>query len=339
MKAALLTAPKTIEIGEIEKPALQPNEILVKLAFCGICTLEQRLYAGDMKIYYPIVMGHEASGRIVETGSAVLNDYAPGTPVALDLVTRCGECYYCRTGKSNMCLNRFKKGQRVLGGFGEYIAVKAQQVYKVPEGVSLEESAFTEPIACCIRSLKRINLSLGEDLLIIGAGPMGIMHLQVANAMGARVFISDPNKNRRDAALSLGAYKAFDSAQDVPALIKAETEGRGADCVVVTTNAKPALEACFASLSKTGRVNIYTSYSDKPPFPMDANTLHREEFLITGTEGRTEQDFNTALRLLAFKKVEVKSLISKIVSYSNIAEGIEEAMSAKTFRVLLAHEA
>jgi len=339
MKAAVLTAPEKIELQELEKPQIKPREVLVKLAYCGICTLEQRLFSGAMKIYYPLIPGHEASGIVVEKGSEVLADYPLGTPVALDLVTRCGECHYCRTGKSNHCSNRFKKGQKVLGGFGQYIAVNASQVFPIPQGLSIKEAAFAEPVSCCIRSLKRVGLSLGEDLLILGAGPMGLLHLQVANAMGARVFVSDPEEKRRTLAKNLGAYKTLDpSKDDLPQIIKTETGGRGVDVSIVTTQARAALVSAFTCLSKTGRINVYTSYGDKPDFPMDANTLHREEYLITGSEGRTEQDFYTALRLLAFGRVLVTPLISREVSYSDLSLGIQEAMTTDTYRVLLVHE-
>ena len=115
---------------------------LVKVKFCGICTLEQRLYKGDMKIYYPIVPGHEASGLVEEIGSAVHSGLSVGDRVALDMIYRCHSCYYCRTGQSNLCENRFSRGLKPLGGFSEYVAVKASQVFSVEDGISLEEAAF-----------------------------------------------------------------------------------------------------------------------------------------------------------------------------------------------------
>lgn len=338
MKAAVLTAPENIELQDIEKPDIKNDEILVRLENCGVCTLEQRLFSGDMKIYYPIVPGHEAAGEIVKVGPDVIGKYAEGMRVALDLVTRCGQCHYCRTGQSNMCSNRFNKGQRVLGGFGEFIPVKATQVFPIADSTSYREAAFAEPVACCIRSLKKIGLTLGEDLLVVGAGPMGIMHLQVANCMGARVFVSDPDTKRLAKAAELGAYKIIDPAKEaLKELLLAETGGRGVDAAVITSPASAALTSTFDVLSKTGRVNIYTSYLEKLPLPSDANTLHRNEYLVTGSEGRTEIDFHQAVRLLDFGKVDVKPLVSKLVGFEEIEPGIRAAMSADTFRVLLEH--
>jgi L-iditol 2-dehydrogenase len=339
MKAVVLTAPERIEIQEVPTPSLRGNELLVKLKNCGICTLEQRLYTGAVKIYFPIVPGHEASGEIVQVGGEVLSDITPGTRVALDLVLRCGECYYCRTGRSNMCLNRFKKDRKVLGGFAEYIAVNATQAFPIPASLSFAEAAFAEPLSCCVRSLKKIGLHLAEDLLIIGAGPMGQMHLQVALCMGARVFVSDPDRERLAMARTLGAFAVIDpTADDLTAVVKGHTEGRGVDACVVTATAHGALTAAFDAIGKNGRVNIYTSYTDKPPIPIDANTLHRTEQTITGSEGRTEQDFLQSVRLLSFGKVDVKPLISARVGFAGIEAGIRSSMTRDTYRVLLEHE-
>jgi L-iditol 2-dehydrogenase len=339
MKAAILTAPEKIELRDVETPVIEDDEVLIKLKSCGICTLEQRLFSGAVTIRYPIIPGHEASGEVVQVGRRVLSGIAPGTRVALDLVLRCGECYYCRTGQSNMCLNRFKDDRKVLGGFGEYIAVAATQVYPIPDSLSYEQAAFTEPLSCCVRSLKKIGLHLAEDLLVIGAGPMGQMHLQVALCMGARVFVSDPDRERLAMAKRLGAFAVIDPTRDdLIGMLKAETEGRGVDACVVTSMAPAALATAFQAVSKNGRVNIYTSYIDKPPIPIDANTLHRTEQLITGSEGRTEQDFLQAERLLSFGKVDVKPLISRTVGFAGLEAGIRAAMTRDTYRVLLAHE-
>jgi len=337
VKAAVLTEPKKIEIQDVRRPVVKSGEVLVKIKACGICTLEQRLYTGDLKLFYPLVPGHEASGEITEVADdGVLSDLKPGMHVALDLVNRCGECYYCRTGKSNQCINRFKKGQQVLGGFGEYIAVKSRQIFTIPDSLTYEEAAFSEPVACCVHSLKRVDLKLAEDLLIIGAGPMGQMHLQVGLAMGARVFVSDPDADRCRLAVETGAYMALNPEKDnIKEIIRENTGGRGADVCIITSPSHKALQTGIETVSQTGRVNIYTSYLDAPALPIDANTVHRSEKLITGSEGRTEYDFLTAVRLLSFGIINVKPLISMKVPIKDINYGFERAMSRDTYRVIL----
>jgi 2-desacetyl-2-hydroxyethyl bacteriochlorophyllide A dehydrogenase len=343
MKAGVLTGPGRIEIQEIEKPKIGDQEVLVRIKYCGICTLEQRMYTGQMNFRYPVIPGHEASGIVEQIGEEVgllRGDLKPGVRVALDLVSRCGECYYCRTGATNLCVNRFKDGKRILGGFGEYRAVSSKQVFPVCEALALEAAAFAEPVACCIRSLKKIGLTLAEDLLILGAGPMGMMHLMVGLCMGARIFVSDPDAERLKAASRLGAYLTIDPArEDLPGIVREQTEGRGADACVVTSQAAAALQSAFEATAHNGRINIYTSYNEKLPLPTDANSIHRSEILVTGSEGRTEEDFLQAVRLLEFGKVDVRSLISGKIPFSRLEEGIKAAMTASTYRVLLDHEA
>jgi 2-desacetyl-2-hydroxyethyl bacteriochlorophyllide A dehydrogenase len=337
MKAAVLTAPEKIEIREVETPSPRDGELLVKLKACGVCTLEQRLFTGAMKIGYPLVPGHEAAGEVVEAGPGVPPGFEPGTRVALDLVVRCGTCHFCRTGSSNLCANRFGKGVKPLGGFGEYVVVKATQAFRFPASLSFEEAAFAEPVACCIRSLTRIDLGLAEDLLIMGAGPMGQMHVQVALAMGARVFVSEPDTSRAALALRMGAFAAVDPAA-LAALVKESTEGRGVDACVVTSPAPAALEAAVSLTRKGGRINVYTAYADTVGIPLEANTLHRSEYLVAGTEGRTEADFYKAVRLLSFGRLDVKPLVSRTVGFGAIEAGIRAALGRETYRVLLAHE-
>ena len=234
MKAVVLTAPEKIGVEDVPVPTIGRNELLVKVKNCGICTLEQRLYSGAIMIRYPLIPGHEATGEVVEVETDVISDIKAGTRVALDMVVRCGECYYCRSGQSNMCENRLNKGQKVLGGFAEYVAVKATQAYRV-DSLTYREAAFSEPMACCISTLKKVGLKLSEDLLIVGAGPMGQMHLQVALCMGARVFVSDPDKGRLALARELGAFLTVDPrAKDLVGVIKGHTQGRGVDACCMT---------------------------------------------------------------------------------------------------------
>lgn len=340
MKAAVLTAPEAIAVQEVETPAIKPHELLVKLKNCGICTLEQRLFSGERMIYYPIIPGHEASGEIVAVGGELEGRLAVGSRVALDLVNRCGACTYCRSGRSNMCENRFLPGQTLLGGFGEYRAVRPSQVYLIPDRLSFADACFAEPVACCIHSLKKLNLDMTEDLLVLGAGVMGLLHLQTALCLGARVFVADPDRQRLKLAAELGATAVMNPEQeDMGEKLAALTEKRGADACVVTSSEAGALEAAFAAVGKTGRISIFTSYEQPHQLPLDANRVHRDELLITGSEARTELDFLQAVRLLSYEKIAVKPLISMLIPLDAVETGIRAAMSRQTYRVLLDHEA
>jgi 2-desacetyl-2-hydroxyethyl bacteriochlorophyllide A dehydrogenase len=340
MKAAVLTAPEAIAVQEVATPAIKPHELLVKLKNCGICTLEQRLFSGEQTIHFPIIPGHEAAGEIVAVGRELEGRVAAGSRVALDLVTRCGQCTYCRSGHSNLCENRFLPGQPVLGGFGEYRAVRPSQIYLIPDSLSYAEACFAEPVACCIHSLKRLRLDLAEDLLVLGAGVMGLLHLQAGLCLGARVFVADPDRRRLGTAAALGAAAVIDpDREDTAESVAALTGGRGADACVVTSSDPGALEAACAAVGRTGRISLFTSYENHQPLLLDADTVHRNELLITGSEARTEPDFLQAVRLLAWGKIAVKPLISMQVSLTKVEAGMRAAMSRQTYRVLLDHEA
>lgn len=141
MQAALLLGPGKMEIQQRDVPEVRPNEVLINVKACGICSFERRLYTGEKKIGYPVVPGHEASGVVVRVGEAVRRPLKSGARVALDLLNRCGECEYCRTGRGNLCEYMYKGNTNLLGGFGEYVSVPSEQVFEIGDAVSFEEAA------------------------------------------------------------------------------------------------------------------------------------------------------------------------------------------------------
>ncbi|WP_320130125.1 alcohol dehydrogenase catalytic domain-containing protein [uncultured Sphaerochaeta sp.] len=337
MKCASITSPRHVELSDIRYPSLKPSQIMVKIAYCGICTLEQRLFTGSRRICYPIVPGHEASGEIVEIGSEVLTDHRVHDRVVLDLVTRCHGCLSCRTGNTNLCENRHKIGSQLLGAFCEYVAVQPEQVFTIAPSFSLLEATFAEPLACCLRSLAKIDASLGKTLLIIGCGTMGMLHAKAALSMGLRVLVSDINKTRLSQATSMGVDAAFDASNPEKCIkeILDFTQGYGVEGCIITSSSQIASAMAFQVLCPGSKVNIFTSYDDTPIFPVDMNTVHRKEIQITGSEGRSELDFSLAVKALSYGKVQVKDLISDIFPLQDVAKALEAALQETTYRVLI----
>lgn len=337
MKSAYITGAYQVEIRETEQPVPLSSELLVKISFCGICTLEQRLYTGQRSIYLPIVGGHEASGTIVAVGSEVVSEHAVGDHVALDLVNRCHICPECLAGNTNLCENRFNKGQHVLGALSEYMTVRPDQAHILPKALPLEHAALTEPLACAIRSLKKVGLQLGETVLICGSGTMGLLHMKVALAMGAKVIMCDIDKQRLLDAQGMGCTATLDASDDehLVGQVEALTRGRGVDCCIITSTSKDAARLAFQALAPAGRVNLFTSYDDKPEFPIGMNTVHKQEYQITGSEGRSEIDFNQAVRVLSNQTIKVADLISKVFPLASIEKAMAAAMDITTYRVLV----
>jgi len=337
MKSAYITDAYHIEIRETEQPVPHSTELLVKIAFCGICTLEQRLYTGKRTIYLPIIAGHEASGVVVAIGGEVVSNHAIGDHVALDLANRCHICPECLSGNTNLCRSRFNKDQHVLGAFSEYMTVNFEQAHILPKELPLTSAALTEPLACVLRSLKKVRLQPGETLLICGAGTMGLLHMKVGMAMGAKVIICDIDKERLLDAQRMGCPAALDASdcEHIAEQVKSLCGGRGVDCCIITSPAEGAAKLAFQVLAPAGRVNVFTSYDDKPEFPIDMNTVHRNEYQITGSESRSEIDFNQAVRVLSNKTIEVADLISKIFPLDAISEAMAAALDKTTYRVLV----
>ncbi|MEA4884851.1 MAG: alcohol dehydrogenase catalytic domain-containing protein [Clostridia bacterium] len=340
MKAAVLLAPGKIEIQEREMPSVGPNEVLVKVRACGICSFERRLYSGEKSIGYPVVPGHEASGVVVEVGEAVRRTLAPGTRVALDLLNRCGECEFCRTGRGNLCKYMYRGHLNLLGGFGQYVSVPSEQVFEISESISFEEAALAEPTACTIHSLNKAGARFTETMLVYGVGPMGMLHVIVGAAMGLEVGVVDPDPARRQIALSLGARFAAASGPDAE-LKQTVTDGFGAspDIVIVTAPVIAAVHSALAVAGNTSRIVLFGMFPKGAMWDADPNKIHYSEVQVMGSESRTPLDFLTAVRAISSGIVNVRSMVSKVVPLDDVAKALSENASVDTMRVVLSMDA
>jgi 2-desacetyl-2-hydroxyethyl bacteriochlorophyllide A dehydrogenase len=336
MKAAVLVGPKDLRVMEVDRPTLGCKEVLVAVKACGICTLEQRLYLGDQKIFYPIVPGHEASGVIVEVDKRVRSNLKPGDRVALDLLNRCGECYYCKMGEDELCENRFKPGLNLMGGFGEFVSIPADQVTKIADTVSYEEAALAEPLATCIHSYTKAKLSPGKTLAIIGAGPMGLLHLLLAKVYGVQSIVCDVDAGRLQIAEELGADLVLNPETDeMEEAVKAVTEGRGADVVSLAVSAKSAFESALRMVRPGGKVMLFAKGARTFEVNIVPDEIHSREVSLIGVQGRTKGEFLQAVFLLNTGKISLLPLISKVVPLDQIQEGMDMALSRLTYRVIV----
>ncbi len=337
-KVAILAGEKKIEI--VEKPLVQPqgNQVLVKVAYCAICTLEQRIYSGVMK-RYPFAGGHEAAGTVAAVGEKVKN-LKVGDKVSARLLTECGECYYCRTGHENQCVISFKanihEGIGGPGGLAEYMMMDAKAVYKMADDTDLRAAALTEPLACCVHSVNNAQIELGNDVVVIGGGIMGNFHIQLAKRKGARVIVCEVDEERLQVAKQSGADILINSREtNAIEKVKELTEGRGAD-VVFCTVAIPQLAADSIEMTaKTGRVIMYSSFGPGKPVELNVNHVHSSEINITGAVNQNTRDFLAATRLLDYGIVDPTHYIAETVPLDRIDYAFERAVDPKTFRVLV----
>ena len=239
IKAVAFKDIKQVELVERETPDLRPDEVLVKVHAVALCTMEQRLFTGALKMPMLATGGHEVAGEIAAMGSAInKKKWAEHDRVVVRLLFNCGECYYCRTGHTNMCEKSKSRPVRENllpgpgGGLADYVIVNAASLFKIPDTLTYEEACLTEPLACVVHSVNRANIQLGEDVVVIGGGIMGQYHVMLAKRKGARVILSEVDPARAELAKKLGADVVFNPIEVDPVeFVKSVTEGRGADVV------------------------------------------------------------------------------------------------------------
>ena len=328
------------QLSFLEKELKQPvdNQVLVKVDCCAICTLEQRIFKGVMK-RYPFAGGHEAGGTVEALGSKVKN-LKVGDKVSIRMLTNCGECYYCRSGHENQCVNAFNadihEGVGGPGGFSEYMVLDAKMMYKMADDMNLEHIALTEPLACCVHSINNAKIELGNDVVVIGSGIMGAFHIQLAKLKGARVIVCEVDEKRLELAKKIGADIVINSGEtDAVQEVLELTEGRGADVVFCTAAMTKLAADSIKMTGKWGRVVMYSSFPKGEPVELDVNRVHSAEINITGAINSEKSEFLAASRLLSNKTIDPSYFISEVVPFEKIQYAFERALDPETFRVLV----
>lgn len=337
-KVAVLEDVKKTVFHEVTKKEPGDKQVLVKVDSCAICTLEQRVYLGVMN-RYPFAGGHEAAG-IVEAVGKKVTGVKPGDKVAVRLLNSCGECYYCRNGHENQCVKSFiAKTQECAvgpGGFSEYMMMDAADVYKMAEDIELSHAALSEPLACCVHSIENGKIQLGDDVVVIGVGIMGALHIQLAKLKGARVIACELDEKRLEIAKEMGADILINSGKcDAVEEIKKLTDGRGADAVFCTVPAAALAGQAVEMTGKLGRTVFYTSFHPDKPIEISPNKVHSSEQIITGTVNPQKKDFLIATRLLSLKLVDVSELISDRIPLADIDKALEKAILPDTYRIIV----
>lgn len=343
MKAAVFTDIGKIEVKRIQKPIPKSNELLIRLKSCAICTWEQRVYQGVNKIEFPFIGGHEMSGVIEEIGKDVDTDrWKLGERVVVGLLNSCGNCHYCRMGQHGIC-ESFNHSSvvgglsiRGMGGFSEYLAASPNNLFKIEGDISFEIASFTEPLSCVIHSIERGDISIGDDVVIIGTGIMGMFHLMLAKRQAARVIVSEPNEERRKLALQLGADEVINPLEGNPVeKIKELTGGRGAQVVFVTTAISQLVNQSVDMAGRLGKVVIYSSYHPDNPVNFSPNRIHKNMVSIVGTANSNVIDFEKSIKLLSNKIIDPTPFISGVYPLAECEKALQEAIKPMNYRVII----
>ena len=343
MKAAVFYGPEDLRLEERPLPAPKENELLIRVGACAICGSDLRTYRfGASNITEPVIMGHEIAGTIVEAGGA-LTGWGVGDRVAVAPAVPCCECGYCRRGLQTMCDNLRSIGYQFDGGFAEYMivpwaAVRAGCLNRVPDNLTLEEATLAEPLACAINGQELLGVGLDDTVAILGAGPMGSMHADLAKIRGARrVILADVQEHRLELARAFAADVLVDGArEDVAARVREETEGGGASVVIVAAPSAAAQEQALTLAAKHGRVSFFGGLpKNNPCASLNANLIHYRELFIMGAYGSTPRHNRMALDLLASGRIHAASLVGLVIPLERLMDGFEAAAQGRVLKVVV----
>jgi L-iditol 2-dehydrogenase len=295
---------------------------------CGICGTDKRIYrVGDYRASYPVIVGHEIAG-VVDAVAPGVDAVKEGDRVCVAPGHGCGECRMCRTGHPNVCTNPYPSlGYRVNGGFAEMIAVPRNIfalgfVNPIPPELTYDQASMSEILACCLNAHRNSPVHQGDVVLIIGAGPAGMIHAQLAHLRGAsKVLLTQRSTYRLDLATErFPVDRAIASSEeDLREAVMDETDGLGADVIFVAAPSREAQETALGLVANRGRVNFFGGLpKDDHTVRLDANDLHYREFFIAGASSSLPETNRQALQLLAERKVDPDMLITHRFPLSEI---------------------
>ncbi|MCI1995761.1 zinc-dependent dehydrogenase [Clostridium luticellarii] len=341
MKAAVYGGIGKIEIKDIEKPKIEQGTVLIKVKTCAICGGDLRTFRfGHKAIKPPIVLGHEIAGEIVEVASDV-KKYSVGQRVIVAPAIGCGSCSYCLSGWQNMCYHRTTIAHHYNGGFEEYMlvpaaAIKAGNINYIPDEVTYLEASLAEPLACVLNAQEVIDVKLGNTVAVIGAGPIGCMHAEVARAKGAgKVFIINRSEKRLESTKKFGfdEYICLGKTDAVKEVMNL-TDGLGANVVIVTAGSAEAEKMGINMASKMGKVCFFAGLpKDQPTVELDSNLLHYRQITVYGTFSSAPRHNALALEMIRSGKVSARDILTHVVTLDKIVDGMKLVKNRDALRV------
>jgi 2-desacetyl-2-hydroxyethyl bacteriochlorophyllide A dehydrogenase len=331
MRAGVWEAIGEIGSREWAQPTVEPGEVLVKVAYCGLCGSDPHIIEGVLPVGAPPqVLGHEVSGTIAEIGAGV-RGWSVGTRVAANLYGYCGSCAWCRDGQPNHCRRKFFAAQ----GFAEFAVYRPEQLFELPSDVSLEVGALLEPVATSLHAVDVAELRAGENVLVIGGGPLGLIVAQLARLAGAAtVMVSELRPRNRELAVALGADRGLDPGSDDLAAVAATVGARrGFDVVFEVAGAPKAAEAAVELLCTRGRLVIVGVSPPEATISLRPFLLFEKEIVVRGAVA-ADRTFQRAVALL--NRLALEPLISAIEPLDDIARVYEGHRAGEYVKVLLA---
>lgn len=342
MKAAIFEAIENIRVTEVANPVCDPEGVIVNVKGCGLCGGDIRNYHVGLKggVTHQI-MGHEIAGVVEEAGPQVTR-FKVGDPVAIAPDVSCGYCFYCKRGFVNLCVNHRMIGTHWPGGFAQFIHLPGDvlahgMVHPIPAGLSFEAATLAEPASSVLAAQSNANVGLGDTVLIIGDGPIGCLHIEVARARGASKIIMVGLTRLQMAAAFAPDYLIDAAAQEPVAEVLKITDGLGADVAIIANPVAKTQEQGIEAVRKRGKVVLFGGVPKTNPMTtLNSNLIHYNELTIIGAFSYPAYINEMALRVIRDGQINAGKYISKIVALENlVTEGINAAEAGKVLKVVI----
>jgi len=344
MKAALFQGPGNLSVIDVEAPTPSADELKIRVESCATCGTDAKIFHhGHPRLEPPQIIGHEIAGEIIEVG-AHTSGYSVGQRVQIIAAIPCEECWACKAGKQGICINQTSMGYQFAGGFAEEMIVpqsviKADGVNTIPDGLSFDEASVAEPLACALNAQRLIHVGKGDTVLVMGAGPIGCLHIRLARALGAtKVMLADINGGRLElSANAVQPDRAIDmSTENLEEIVLAETGGIGPSVIITAAPSGQAQEQAISLVAPGGRVSFFGGLpKDKPVIQLDSNVVHYKELILGGANGSSPAQNREALALIASGAVPVADLITHRLPLSQVEDAINAVTSGEAIKVVI----
>ncbi|HVB99681.1 MAG TPA: alcohol dehydrogenase catalytic domain-containing protein [Candidatus Dormibacteraeota bacterium] len=319
MRAMVLRGPRDLGLGEVDTPKPGPGEVLVRLQSSGICGTDLKIYEGAISTRYPLIMGHEMSGEVVEGGDGELRN---GERVVVDPALYCGACFHCRAGQTNLCPNGVLLGRDANGSFADYVAVPRSQVFRLPDSVDRTSAPLIQVITVCRHAHRLIGIFPGQSVVVLGLGVTGQVHVQLAKAWGADPVIGITRSAwKRRLSEDLGADITLSSGTACVSGVQEATGGLGADVVIECTGKIPVIADAISMVRPGGTLVLFgisTATEGKLPFYQ----LYFKELKIVNPRAAKSEDFPASIDLVARGAVKLNPLVSHVLPLAEAREAI-----------------
>lgn len=336
MRALVYQGPQNIQVEDVTVPEIGETDVLVKVKYCGVCGTDIHIYNGDggsFEVTPPLIMGHEFSGFVEKVGSKV-KKVKKGDLVTVDPNNMCGECYYCKNAMEQFCENVIGIGTTVNGGFAQYTAACEKQVFKFKEGMDALTAAMAEPVSCCIHGIILCNIKHGDEVMVIGGGPIGLIMVQLAKMAGAsKIILSEPVKEKRELAKKLGADIVVNPLkEDVPAVLNANC--KNISTVIECVGNVHTIGDAIKWAGKGATVMMYGLTGPDAELMVKPDEVFKKELKLTSAF-INPYTFERAVAILESGKLNVRDIISDIVDLEDCIKVFEDVSYRRNGKIVV----